>query len=276
MARNFTEQEQEILNQVLASLLMRGISLDIQTDNGLQNARAIMKPFHQDPNTPVTHDAVLASANQLVSKLHYISPLAAEFNKLLVALTPDEVTNLQEFLRKYSLVGIDGSNAGFKNATLLLNWLKRGDGRNSFAVTIPNLVWGMEGFNRSKDPKNQLAWTEKPQTEKKIYGRHTAEDNPDRQRGELFSDKDTSREFINGRRNHAFGQEQQTPATPALDSSEEAFKQSALVAINNGRTHAQKDERQEVFDQELVKTGSYRLAYKAVQQVVKKHEERGY
>ena len=93
----------------------------------------------------------------------------------------------------------------------------------------------------------------------------------------LFSDRDKSREFVNGRKNHALDPEfQQKPAAPTLDSSEEAWQKTALAVINSGRTHSQKAERQEVFDQELIKTSSYRLACKAVQRLAAQHEARGY
>jgi hypothetical protein len=274
--RQFSEQDIQVLNDVQAALIVRGIRMKTGEPHADENANMIVDWFDKNQGVPITYDQVLAVANLLVSKLHYVSPLAAEFNTLLIKLDPEEATTLQEFLRRYSLVQIDGSNAGFKNATLLLNWLKRGDGRNPFAVTISNLAAGMEGFNRSTDPKNQLVWTEKPQTEKKTYGRHSADDVPDRQPGELFSDKDTSREFINGRRNHAFSGEEQKPVASALDSSEEAWERMGLAVINSGRTHGQKTERQEKFDAELAKTGSYRLACKAVQAVAKEHEMRGY
>src|SRR5712672_2320190 len=130
--RRFTEQEVQVLDDAQAALICRCIHIKQGDRYAEENAQMLVGWFDKNPNVPVTLGQVLGVANLFVSKLHYVSPLAAEFNNLLVTLSQDEVEDLQDFLRRYSLTQIDGTTGGFKNSLLLVGWLKR----YGYSVTI--------------------------------------------------------------------------------------------------------------------------------------------
>lgn len=268
---NETEQINQVIGQAQAAIRLRGIHID-DNGEGNKNATEIMKPF-ENSNAPVTLDGILSAVNQAVKadRLLYTSKIAKQFNLLLVQMTADEVTELQDFLRRKPLVKLDGGNDGFHNAVLLVEWLRR----YKFPINFEYLSKAMDGFtySTSTDPKQLLRWLEtSTPTFQTRQDRHV-DDNPQRKPGQLFDEpvKSDGPRYVNGRLNHATDtRNQPKPALKPLDATEREWKRMADDVLGRARTHSQKIELQEAYDNAL--GGSYRKVYEAVSRAAKRYE----
>jgi hypothetical protein len=268
--RTFTEQDHAVFGQVETVLVTRGIILKEGQPHAEHNGMAILTWFDKNPNVPISIDAMLSVVNQLVNELRHSSTLAKEFNILLATMTRDEFLNLQDFLRRYSLIQIDGSQEGFKNATLLIPWIRR----YGYPVDVPSLAYAMEGFLRNTDPRQQLNFVVKKQPRAQRFAH---EDDPDREPGQLLDKPATSREYVAGRKNHALDPDfMPKPIVPVLDAAEAQWKRMAEEKMTSGKTHSQKANLKEAFEHAWATTGSYRKVYEAVNAIVKRHQQGGY
>jgi hypothetical protein len=266
MAREFTEQDFQILDQAQAAIRLRGIDIE-NTEEGKKNGALIIKSFQDNSNVPVTLDGVISVVNQLADKLIFKSKIAKQLASS--QLTAEEMDNLQDFMRRKPVVKLDGSEDGFHNAVLLVEWLRR----YKFPINFDSLSKALEGFaySQSTDPKQLLRWLEPARTSPR--GRWSQDDDPTRKPGQLFTEERSSVWTASGRKNHAKDPENQPkPVVPVPDSSEAQWKKMADEKLGMGRTHSQKAELQEVYDNALATTTSYRKVYEAVSRVVKRYQ----
>ncbi len=266
MERIFTQEELEIINQAEQLLKLRGVITEEGNPSALHNLKLLITPFDKNPSSPVTVDGLISVANRLADKFHYTSKAAKQL--ALSRLTADEMAELQDFLRRKPLVKLDGSYDGHHNAVLLVEWLRR----YNYPIHFDALSKAMEGFaySQSQDPKQLLRWLEST-TGPKHYGKHSADDDPNRKPGQLFSEEQTSRLYVNGRKNHSLDPEvQRKPATPVLDASESSWKQMADSKLGTGGSHSGNAALQEAYDNALVTTSSYRQVFEAVSKVAKR------
>jgi hypothetical protein len=269
MVRELTKEELQILKQVQAALRLRGIQID-DTEEGNKNATSIMKPF-EDSNAPVTLDGILSVVNQLAKadRLLYTSKIAKQFNLLLVQMTADEATNLQDFLSRKPLEKL-GTEGGFHNAVLLVEWLRR----YKFPINFEYLSKALEGFtySTSMDPKQLLRWLDTGMPIFQTRQDRHQDDEPTRRPGELFTEpkKTDGPRYVNGRLNHATDTRNQPKPVKPLDETERRWKQMADDEMGKARTHSQKAELQEAYDNAL--GSSYRKVYEAVAKVAKRHQ----
>ena len=265
MERIFTEQELEIINQLEQPFRLRGIIADDGNPLAVENLKTVLTPFANNPNIPVTFDGLLTVLNRVGDKLHYTSKIAKQLASS--RLTAAEMDELQDFLRRKPVVKLDGSNDGFHNAVLLVEWLRR----YNYPINFDFLSKAMEGFtySPSTDPKQLLRWVENT-TRPERYGRHQ-DDDPNRKPGQLFSEEPNSRLYVNGRKNHALDPEyQKKPAPPTLDASEASWKRMADAKLGTGGTHSGNAALQEAYDTALATTSSYRQVFEAVSKVSKR------
>jgi hypothetical protein len=267
MERIFTQEELEIINQAEQLLKLRGVITEEGNPSALHNLKLLITPFDKNPSSPVTVDGLISVANRLADKLHYTSKAAKQLASS--QLTAAEMDNVQDFLHRKPLVRLDGTTeGGFHNAVLLVEWLRR----YRFAIDFNGLQKAMEGFaySQSTDPKQLLRWLEST-TGSKHYGKHSADDDPNRKPGQLFSEEQTSRLYVNGRKNHSLDPEfQKKPAAPTLDASESSWKQMADAKLGSGGSHSGNAALQEAYDNALVTTSSYRQVFEAVSKVAKR------
>jgi hypothetical protein len=270
MERIYTQEELEIITQAEHQLNIRGVITEEGNPSSLHNLQLLITPFDKNPSIPVTVDGILSVANQLADKLEYKSKTAKQL--ALSQLTTAEWDELQDFLRRKPLVKLDGSNDGFHNSVLLVEWLRR----YNYPINFPTLQKAMDGFAycRSTDPKQLLRWLETTSTSPR--GRWSQDDEPGRKPGQFFKPSEEERSSVystSGRKNHAHDSaNQQTPATPVLDATEAAWKRMADAALVSGpQHHSARDERREAYDAAM--GGSYRRVYEAVSKVVARQQQ---
>jgi hypothetical protein len=270
MARIFTQEELEIINQAEQLLKLRGVITEDGNPSAVHNLKLLVTPFDKNPSSPVTVDGLISVANQLADKLYYISKPAKQLT--LSRLTSEEMDVLREFLARKPLAKLDGSNDGYHNAVLLVEWLRR----YNYPINFEFLSKAMDGFtySQSTDPNQLLRWLETPRTTPR--GRWSQDDDPNRKPGQLFTEpvKTDGPRYRGGRLDHSTDTRyQQKPAAPVLDQTEQAWKKLADQALQNGpQHHSAKEARQEAYDVALGNGASYRKVYEAVKKVINQQE----
>jgi hypothetical protein len=169
------------------------IEHEIITDGetGIKNADILCNPIIVDLDADITPQALLDSFQKVRSQLKLKSATYKRADELASKLSPEEIDAYKVWAKRQTmLIGLDGSPEGYQNVASLLGWM-RGN-----PVTGHNLNLALGNIINNPQVGQRIHF--KPQPKQ-------------------------SREVVQGKPNHAFGQEEPKPKTAAVGVQQQEY-----------------------------------------------------
>jgi hypothetical protein len=255
--RQYSEQE---LNQIAAAEeeLDRKHGLILLDNSPTAKANAlVLNEYFNNQNSPMSVASMVAAAYTLKDKLDWKSPAQVEFSEILARLEPAQCLVANSWYKKQGRLKT-GGDEGLSNINQIVSWLLN----RRYAVTESGLDMALTNVqNNSRRP---LFWKESPKRSREYIA---GKPNHAFQQEEPKAAPAQSEFHSNGRRNHAF----QAKADEAQQSSPvpDAWKEIADLYMKRWTTHGQKSTLEAEYNRGIATGKSWREIGAALGRIVK-------
>jgi hypothetical protein len=187
---------------------------------GVKNADILCGPIiSSESNSAITAQTLAASLLKVKSQVTFKSRTYKAADELARALTMQETEIYRAWAaRQKLLVGLDGSEEGYKNVESILGWL-RGN-----SVTAAHLDMALSNVINSPGVGQRIYFHPQPKQSREVVGGkpNHAFNKPEEKKAAAVGD---SREYIAGRKNHAWTPPEEAAKKVAAQGPPDAWQE---------------------------------------------------
>jgi hypothetical protein len=254
--RQFTETE--IQQVMVAERELDKAGLIIMDGSLAATSNALVLNEHFNNNAPVTVESIIAAAQALRAKLRWKSPAQIEFSEILARLEPAQCQVVNAWISKQRRLKTEDAE-GLQNLNQVLSWLLN----RRFSISEATLDMALTNVqNNSRRP---LHWHDAPKESREyVQGRPNHAHSSHREEPKASVNE---REYVNGRRNHAYAPAETVAQAPA--EAPDAWQQIVNRYMTQWSTHSQKATLQAEYDRGMATGKSWREIGAALGRIVK-------
>jgi hypothetical protein len=237
--------------------------LNDQSTKGSQNAEEIGGYIAHTWNENIDQRTLAVALEKLRDRLTFIPAEQVEVAEILSKLDQNQRDIVASWLSRQHRLEVDGPK-GFSNVSVLVAWLLN----RRYAVTESGLDMALG--NVQNTGKRKIFWKENPkQSREYVQGR------PNHAFGQTEEPKAADiheREYVNGRKNHSYV-EQKSGNEPSIpDRNVDAWKEIVDLYMRRWTTHGQQATLQAEYDGGISTGKSWREIGASLGQIVKSWE----
>jgi hypothetical protein len=237
--------------------------LNDQSADGLRNGENIGTYIGETWNEDITESTLQVALEKLRDRLAFVPAEEVEVAEILAKLDQGQRDIVASWLAKQHRLETEDLK-GFSNVSVLVAWLLN----RRYAVTEPGLDMALGNVQNSG--RRKIFWKENPkQSREHVQGR------PNHAFGQTEEPKAAAtreREYVNGRKNHSYVGQQSGNEPCKPERTVDAWKEVVDLCMRRWTTHGQQAILQAEYDRGIATGKSWREIGAALGQIVKRWE----
>ena len=237
--------------------------LNDESADGLRNGEHIGAYIGHTWNEDITERTLSVALEKLRDRLVFIPPEQVEVAEILAKLDQGLRDIVASWLSHQHRLEVDGPK-GFSNVSVLVAWLLN----RRYAVTEAGLDMALGNVQNSG--KRKIFWKENPkQSREYVQGR------PNHAFGQTEEPKAAGmreREYVNGRKNHSYVEHKSGNEPSKPEPKVDAWKEIVDLYMRRWTTHGQKASLEAEYNRGIAEGKSWREIGSSLQQIIKSWE----